>query len=85
MEKKFLCLINLALDDYDKKMKCKTCAHWYDSKYGLGKCKGIFGRSVVMNIGENKKTLMSVRSGVIVQATYVMTPSDWYCKNWKKK
>ena len=66
-------------------MKCKTCKHWYDHKHGLGKCKGIFGRSVVMKIGENKKTLMSIRSGVIAQVTHIMTPSDWYCKNWERK
>jgi len=66
-------------------MNCRTCKHSYDSKLGLGKCKGIFGSTFVIPISETKGKLVSARKGIIAQTSYVMTPEDWYCKNWTHK
>ena len=66
-------------------MKCRTCKHWYDSKLGLGKCKGIFGSAIVISISEIKNKLISTRKGIIAQTPYVMTPENWCCKNWTHK
>lgn len=81
-------------------MKCKTCKFWKSSKFGLGKCEGITPQFIIVNIPINnskpgspllpqdqkqKSKLIKKRNGISCDATFIVTPSDFYCSNWKRK
>lgn len=61
----------------------------------MGVCSGLSGETKVVSLPDtiDKKgnvqkrgKLLKVRSGVISGLTnYVLTPEDWFCKNWSRK
>lgn len=81
-------------------MKCKTCKYWSEPKFGLGKCIGITPEFMIVNIPvdyskpgspllpqdrKRKGKLIKKRSGISCDATFILTPSDFYCSNWRQK
>lgn len=70
--------------------KCRTCKHWNYQGFGIGKCSGITGSPFVIPIpnqpkGKPNGKLVNPRPGLITNATYLATPEDFNCKNWKRK
>jgi hypothetical protein len=75
-------------------MKCKTCKHWKSNPFGTGICSGITSEfktvslpSVIDKKGNEQKRskLLRVRYGIFGIIDTVMTPPDFYCKNWRQK
>jgi hypothetical protein len=81
-------------------MKCRTCKYWTEPKFGLGKCEGITAQFIIMIIPvdnskpgapllpqdqKRKGKLIKKRSGIACDATFILTPSDFYCSNWRQK
>jgi hypothetical protein len=76
-------------------MKCKSCKFWKYNGFGTGICSGLSGQQKVVplpdkidkkGIPQKRGKLLRVRSGVISGLeNRVLTPEDWYCKNWRNK
>lgn len=70
--------------------KCKTCKHYTPQGFKMGRCSGIRPETLVIPIpnqpkGKPNAKLVSVRHGIITDASFIMTTEDWYCKNWTRK
>jgi hypothetical protein len=70
--------------------KCKTCKYWDYQTFGIGNCSGITPSSMVIPIpnqpkGKPNGKLITVRSGLITDASFLKTTEDWNCKNWSRK
>jgi hypothetical protein len=75
------------------KMRCKTCKHW-DSTESI--CSGITSSHKVVQLPsildkkgnpQKRGRLLQIRSGISLTGigVKVVTPEDFYCKNWSRK
>ena len=76
-------------------MKCKSCKFWTYNGFQMGTCSGLSSQHKVIpqppvidkkgNLQKRGK-IVQVRSGVISGLdNYVLTPENFYCRNWRKK
>jgi hypothetical protein len=74
-------------------MKCRTCKHWKSNLFETGTCSGLSAEFKVIPLPsvldkkgnwQKRGKLLRVRSGVSGIAE-VITPQDFYCKNWNQK
>ena len=75
-------------------MKCKSCKFWKYNGFQMGTCSGLSSEHKVVPLpntvdkkgnAQKRGKLLQVRSGVTGLTNPVITPEDFYCKNWSRK